>query len=63
MSREGLPKKADETIGMRNIVSRISFRRDLFRKVVSRLAKSYKAYQKTLTTLKPIELGEAGATA
>jgi hypothetical protein len=48
---------------MRNIVTRISFRRDLdLRKVVSRLTKSYKAYQKTLTTLKPIELGEAGAT-
>jgi len=50
MSREGLLKKADEKIDIRNIVARISFRQILdLRKVVSRLKEPYKAYQKTLT--------------
>jgi transcription initiation factor TFIID TATA-box-binding protein len=47
MSREGLLKKADETIDIRNIVARISFRQALdLRKVVSRLKEPYKAYRR-----------------
>jgi transcription initiation factor TFIID TATA-box-binding protein len=47
MSREGLLKKAYETIDIRNIVARISFRQALdLRKVVSRLKEPYKAYRR-----------------
>jgi transcription initiation factor TFIID TATA-box-binding protein len=47
MSREGLLKKADETIDIRNIIAKISFRQALdLRKVVSRLKEPYKAYRR-----------------
>jgi transcription initiation factor TFIID TATA-box-binding protein len=47
MSGEGLLKKADEKIDIRNIVARISFRQALdLRKVVSRLKEPYKAYRR-----------------
>jgi transcription initiation factor TFIID TATA-box-binding protein len=46
MSREELLKKADETIDIRNIVAKISFRQALdLRKVVSRLKEPYTAYR------------------